>query len=66
MTTKPPPPTEETGYHFKKSEGVRSHKAYYFRTHERHQLMLFKRSQQSYHPGLSASVDVRMAWSAFD
>ena len=59
-------PTEETGYNFKVSEGVSTHKANYFRTQQRHELMLFQRSQRSYHPGLSASVDVRMAWSAYD
>jgi hypothetical protein len=57
---------EEPGYQFKPSDGVSLHKANTFRTQQRYQLKLFMRSQRDYHPGLSATVDMRMSWSAYE
>jgi hypothetical protein len=62
----PPPPAEATGYHFLESDGVKSYDIAIYRILERDQLMLFKRSQRDYHPGLSASLAERFAWSTYD
>jgi hypothetical protein len=53
-----PPPAEVTGYHFRESDGVRSYDINIYRIHERH--------QRDYHPGLSASLAERFAWSEYD
>jgi hypothetical protein len=60
------PPAEELRYQFKATDGVSSHKANTFRTQELYQREVFQHSQRTYHPGLSASVEMRMAWSAYD
>jgi hypothetical protein len=65
VKTKPPTQAEELGYQFKATDDVSSHKAKMFRTHEHYQRELFKHSQKNYHPALSASVGMRMSWSAY-
>ena len=55
---KTPPPAEELGYQFKATDGVSSHKANTFRTQELYQREVFQHSQRTYHPGLSASMEI--------
>jgi hypothetical protein len=61
-----PPPAEELGYEFKSTDCVSSHKANTFRTQELYQREVFQHSQRTYHAGLSASVNMCMAWSDYD
>jgi hypothetical protein len=60
------PPAEELGYQFKATDGVSSHEVNTFRTQELYQHEVFQHSPRTYHPGLSASVEMRMAWSVYD